>query len=186
MSGHTRTGAPRGRRVRVSRSRALAALLPAGLLLALLPGAAGAQETRPRDVLAEVSSPLLCREVPTTTADSAAHVFTFIDGDADSASRELTIAYDSAGAPLYLSIALTEDAADGEQRLEMFLARLSPRAFGERITVSRRAEPAADGGRGAPAAAPPAPRRAPIAAAELTRARELAQRLWQRRCAASR
>jgi hypothetical protein len=53
--------------------------------------------------------PLACRPIAITSADSAASLLEFIDGDAR--PRETLAAYDSAGIPLYMTVHLTDQSS---------------------------------------------------------------------------
>jgi len=138
----------------------------------------GAQTNTGFDALSSPAQVMVCRTLPVTSADSAAFVYEFFDGALGSSDwRRSLIAYDSSGAPAYMTLFAPETDAKGKSRVHMLAVRFHPHAKGARIIVQR---PDSLSG----LAVPQAPREEALVDGELERTKAFAQLLWTRRCQA--
>src|SRR4051812_1296802 len=112
------------------------------LCLALLSGQSGAQVSAEFDPLMLPGTVLMCRSVPVTPADSAVFVFQYLDPAGLKDHRRTSVAFDSAGRPLYMIIVAPETEVNGDPVINTVIARFSPKALGDRVIVrNRRASP---------------------------------------------
>jgi hypothetical protein len=144
----------------------------------------GAQTPELKAVLSRPSGPIMCREIATSAADSAAFVFEFADGQIATGTRLLITAYDSAGAPVYAALRLIARPDTAVERVQLLAARFTGVRSGSRMRVidgkidSSEVLTAAD-------SAAQMPRGGKVLSQEeLMRAYELSVWLWNHRCAA--
>lgn len=150
----------------------------------VLASRASAQSLGPFDALGPpVGQRMLCHPIPVTPADSAAVLLRFLDGRDELEPRETMIAYDSAGAPLYITVFAGEVTSSGQKRIHAIAARLGAGAFGDRSTLG---DTTGGGEMGLVerrnSALGPVPGSTPLTESEIARARFLAARLWDLSC----
>jgi len=76
------------------------------LLVLAIAGSWHVQMKVPEHFLDVPDGPFACHAIEATAADSAASLVEFIDGELN--PREAMVAFDSAGAPLYMTVQMTE------------------------------------------------------------------------------
>jgi hypothetical protein len=173
----------------------LAALIAlSGSCLLAFASAAGAQvdssraradSTRARadsafDALTAPVSPMMCRPIALTGADSAALAFGFVDARGP-IERRTFAAFDSIGSPLYATVTTTFVAGPpGGGWAELMGMRFTPTTWGTRA----RREFAPDGLRADSAAVAAIPI-VLLSPEQLSRGRTLAEWIWAHRCADS-
>lgn len=143
--------------------------------------AANAQSPIASDQLSIPNGTQMCRSVPTEPADSIAYLFQFIDARDSSHDRISMIAFDSAGAPLHMMLSIPGIYLQHERKLYMFAVEFFPTSQGGRLILpenTARRPTIAKGdtvGRVAPV-------EETLTAAEVARAKTLAEWFWAHRC----
>lgn len=158
------------------RSSALAAVV---LLVTGVP--ARAQVAPARDPLAVPAGAILCHS---TRAESGVMVLRVVDLQDPALQRDITVAYDSAGAPVFINVFAPERTAGGSVLTRAFGAGLGASAAGIRSSWIEESDSSAGASRPdsvSVQASAPVPRE-PMDVGELARARALAVALWSRRC----
>lgn len=84
------------------------------------------------DPLRHPSGRMLCQPLSVGTADSAQVVLRFFDAKDEAELRETLVGYDSAGAPLYLTVFAQEMTVSGKTRVHAIVARFGTDPFGGR------------------------------------------------------
>lgn len=131
------------------------------------------------DALRLPSGPaMMCYPVTIGPADSAAAVLHLIDGDPAASPRDVMVAYDSLGNPLYLTVRARWKVDAGGALLHAVAARLAPTEHGFLVVAPSAA--AGAGGDEPPNQTEPVP--TSLSPSDLARARTLADRLWSFPC----
>lgn len=152
-------------------------VLFAACFLIVAPHAATAQARGVVDLADIPSGALLCRAITSAPADSAAFLFKYAESRDSGGQRMSLVAYDSAGAPLYMTMYSPTKDSIGDIRVQFVAVRFRPRRLGERVMLPT-PPPAGstDSVRPAISAA------ATLSEAEISHVEKLANSFWMHRC----
>lgn len=150
-------------------------------------GNGGAQESGERDLFAAPGSPLRCRQIPVSARDSSQGVGTalrFIEGDDLLSQRQIDVRYSAAGDPLHLVVVANVPTTGRPFSTNGVVVRFGPnnKMAGLRIRPDTMHKTRASTRTDSLAALETALQ--DLSDAEKMRARDLAERLWGRRCGA--
>jgi hypothetical protein len=143
--------------------------------------ALNAQAPTASDQLSIPNGTQMCRSVPAEPADSAAYLLQFIDARDSLHDRISMIAFDSAGAPLYMLLSVPGTNPQPERRLYMFAVQFFPTSQGGRSIVPENAARLPTIAKG-DTVGRVAPIEEALTAAEVARAKTLAEWFWAHRC----
>jgi hypothetical protein len=144
--------------------------------------ALNAQTPTASDQLSIPNGTQMCRSVPAEPADSAAYLFQFIDARDSSHDRISMIAFDSAGAPLYMLLSVPGTNPQHERRLYMFAVQFFPTSQGGRSIVPENAAARLPTTAKGDTVGRVTPIEETLTAAEVARAKILAEWFWAHRC----
>src|SRR5258705_2964836 len=143
--------------------------------------ALNAQELTASDQLSIPNGTQMCRSVPAEPADSAAYLFQFIEARDSSHDRISMIAFDSAGGPLYMLRSVPGTNLQHERRLYMFAVQSFPTGQDGRCIIPENAARLPTTAKG-DTVGRVAPIEETLTAAEVARAKTLAEYFWAHRC----
>lgn len=153
------------------------------ILIACLLSCAGnvnAQSSLALEQLLTPKGSLLCHSIRTDPADSVAHLFQFIDGNDSLNRRTSMIAFDSAGAPLHMMVSVPGNDSKQERKTYVFAVQFFPTSQGGRLVVPDRTALPITAKTDTVSRAEAIEET--LTAAEVARAKALADWFWARRC----
>jgi hypothetical protein len=155
------------------------------LCVILLSGIVSGQATGGSDPLGLPGPVIMCRQMPTTPADSAAFGFQFMDGNGSDEQRTSFAAFDAEGKPLYMMVYAPGQDARGEQAKHIVVVRFFPKGTGEWAVIPNGLTSQAPPVGGADSLSRAKTPEKELTDSEIAHARVLAGWFWAHRCMTS-